>query len=98
MTEPTRRVLPGERFLTNTKKSKKFHKTLYFYVLIGIVAGCLVGWLFPNFGTSLKPLGDGFIKLIRMLVAPIVFFTVVTGIAKVGDLKRIGRLGLKSLF
>jgi aerobic C4-dicarboxylate transport protein len=64
---------------------------------VGIIAGVAVGRFFPNFGTSLKPLGDGFLKLIRMLVAPVVFFTVVTGIAKFGDLKRLGRVGLKSI-
>jgi aerobic C4-dicarboxylate transport protein len=76
---------------------KGFARTLYFRVLVGIVAGVAVGQLFPHFGSSLKPLGDGFIRLIRMLVAPVVFFTVVTGIAKVGDLRRLGRVGLKSL-
>ena len=74
-----------------------FFRTLYFRVMVGIVAGLFVGYLFPNFGASLKPLGDGFLKLIRMLVAPVIFFTVVTGIAKVGDLRRLGRVGLKSL-
>ncbi len=54
-------------------------------------------YFYPKVGASLKPLGDGFIKLIRMLVAPVVYFAVVTGIAKVGDLRRLGRVGLKSL-
>jgi aerobic C4-dicarboxylate transport protein len=66
-------------------------------VLVGIVAGVVVGRFFPSFGASLKPLGDGFLKLIRMLVAPVVFLTVVSGIAKFGDLRRLGRVGLKSL-
>lgn len=83
--------------MSDPRSSKSFVRTLYFRVLVGIVAGVAVGYLFPNFGASLKPLGDGFLKLIRMLVAPIVFFTVVTGIAKVGDLRRLGRVGLKSL-
>lgn len=77
--------------------SKRFFQTLYFRVLVGIIAGVVIGRFFPHFGTALKPLGDGFLKLIRMLVAPIVFFTVVTGIAKFGDLKRLGRVGLKSI-
>jgi aerobic C4-dicarboxylate transport protein len=66
-------------------------------VLVGIIAGVVVACLFPKFGASLKPLSDGFLKLIRMLVAPVVFFTVVTGIAKFGNLRRLGRVGLKSL-
>ncbi len=83
--------------MSQPSNSKGFVRTLYFRVLVGIVTGVAVGFLFPHFGASLKPLGDGFLKLIRMLVAPIVFFTVVTGIAKVGDLRRLGRVGLKSL-
>jgi aerobic C4-dicarboxylate transport protein len=83
--------------LSEARSSKSFLQTLYFRVLVGIVAGVIVGYFFPNFGASLKPLGDGFLKLIRMLVAPVVFFTVVTGIAKFGDLRRLGRVGLKSL-
>jgi aerobic C4-dicarboxylate transport protein len=81
----------------SSKSPKSFLKTLYFRVLVGIIAGVVVGCFFPKFGGSLKPLGDGFLKLIRMLVAPVVFFTVVTGIAKFGDLRRLGRVGLKSL-
>jgi aerobic C4-dicarboxylate transport protein len=72
-------------------------RTLYFRVLVGIVAGVLAGLLWPKFGVELKPLGDGFLKLIKMLVAPIVFFTVVTGISGAGDLRRLGRVGLKAL-
>jgi aerobic C4-dicarboxylate transport protein len=83
--------------LSEARSSKRFFQTLYFRVLVGIIAGVAVGRFFPNFGASLKPLGDGFLKLIRMLVAPVVFFTVVTGIAKFGDLKRLGRVGLKSI-
>ena len=83
--------------MSHSRSSTSFVRTLYFRVLVGIVAGVVVGFLFPHFGASLKPVGDGFLKLIRMLVAPIVFFTVVTGIAKVGDLRRLGRVGLKSL-
>ena len=60
--------------------------------------GILVGYLFPDFGKSLKPLGDGFIKLIKMMIAPIIFCTVVHGVASVGDLKKLGRVGLKTLF
>ena len=57
----------------------------------------LIGWLWPEFGANLKPLADGFIKLIKMLIAPIIFCTVVIGIAHVGDLKAVGRIGVKAL-
>ena len=74
-----------------------FHRTLYFRVLVGIVAGVFVGFLFPAFAQSLKPLGDGFIKLIRMMIAPIIFLTVVVGIANIGDSRRLGRVAGKAL-
>lgn len=71
--------------------------TLYVQVLAAIVLGALVGFVEPSWGVALQPLGDGFIKLIKMLIAPLIFVTVVAGIAGMGDLKRIGRVGLKSL-
>ena len=74
-----------------------FWKTLYFRVIIGIVAGTLVGIFFPKFGESMKPLGDAFIKLIRMMIAPIIFLSVVVGIAGIGDVKKLGRVGVKAL-
>ncbi len=70
---------------------------LYFQVILATVLGVVVGFFFPHFGATLKPLGDAFIKLIRMLLAPIIFGTVVVGIAKMGNLKEVGRVGLKSL-
>jgi aerobic C4-dicarboxylate transport protein len=66
-------------------------------VLVGLVAGIAVGFLAPRVGESLKPLGDGFIKLVRMLVPPIIFLTVVTGIASMGDTRKLGRVGVKAL-
>ena len=71
--------------------------TLYLQVLSAIVVGVLVGYLWPDFGASLKPLGDGFIKLVKMLIAPIIFATVVVGLAGMGDLKKDGRVGGKAL-
>ncbi len=71
--------------------------TLYLQVLLAIAAGVCVGHFAPGIGTSLQPLGDGFIRLIKMLVAPLIFCTIVTGIAGAGDLKRVGRVGLKAL-
>jgi aerobic C4-dicarboxylate transport protein len=74
-----------------------WYRLLYLQVLAAVVLGALVGCGFPHFGQSLKPLGDGFVKLIKMMIAPIIFCTVVHGIASMGDLKRIGRIGAKSL-
>ncbi len=76
---------------------KRFAKSLYLQVLVAVALGALIGHLFPAFGASLKPLGDAFIKLVKMLIAPIVFATVVTGIAKMGDLRKVGRVGLKGI-
>ena len=70
---------------------------LYFQVLVGIVLGVLVGYLWPATGAALRPLGDGFIKLIRMMIAPIIFTTVIVGIAKMGDMKSVGRIGVRAL-
>jgi aerobic C4-dicarboxylate transport protein len=78
-------------------RAKRLFSALYFQVLIGIVVGGLVGYLSPHAGVALKPLGDGFIKLIKMVLGPIVFLTVVLGIARMGDIKRVGRVGLKAL-
>jgi aerobic C4-dicarboxylate transport protein len=75
----------------------KFYRSLYFRVIAGIVLGVLLGVFYPRAAEAMKPLGDGFIKLIRMMIAPIIFFTVVVGIAGIGDLKKLGRVGLKSL-
>jgi aerobic C4-dicarboxylate transport protein len=76
---------------------KRLVRSLYVQVLVAVALGALLGMLNPALGAALKPLGDGFIKLVKMLIAPIVFTTVVTGIAKMGDLKRVGRIGLKGI-
>src|SRR5256886_478206 len=68
-------------------------RTLYFQVLVAIAAGVLLGILWPHLAQSLKPLGDGFIKLIRLLIAPIIFCTVVTGIAGMAKLRDVGKAG-----
>src|SRR5437762_397915 len=90
---------------------KPFYAQLYFWVLIGMVLGVFVGYFIPEskpltlrlFGhdfnfdaTQLKPISDAFLRLIRMMVAPIIFTTVVTGIAGMGNLKRLGRIGVKA--
>lgn len=72
-------------------------KNLTVQVITGILLGIAVGFLFPEFGTKLKVLADGFIKLIKMVIAPIIFFTVVIGIGNMGDLKKVGRIGGKAL-
>jgi aerobic C4-dicarboxylate transport protein len=72
-------------------------KSLYLQVILAVIVGALLGHFFPAAGEKMKPFGDGFIRLVKMLIAPIVFATVVTGIAKMGDLKKVGRVGLEVL-
>ena len=72
-------------------------RSLYFWVLIGIAAGIAVGWLWPTAGQSLEPLGLGFVKLVKMVIPPVIFLTIVTGIAGMADLKAFGRVGAKAL-
>lgn len=76
---------------------KPWYRVLYVQVLIAVTVGIAIGYFFPDLGKSLKPLGEGFIKLVKMMIAPIIFCTVVHGIASMGDLKKLGRVGLKSL-
>ena len=71
---------------------------LYVQVVAGVVLGMAAGLLFPRFGSTLKPVGDAFIALVRMMIAPVVFCTLVHGMASMGDLKKLGRLGLKTVF
>ncbi|HZL69475.1 MAG TPA: dicarboxylate/amino acid:cation symporter [Candidatus Limnocylindrales bacterium] len=78
-------------------KGKRIYKNLYFQVLTAIVMGALLGHFYPETGADMKPLGDGFIKLIKMIIAPIIFCTVVTGIAGMEDMKKVGRVGVKAL-
>lgn len=73
------------------------HKSLYFWVIVAIVSGVALGHFAPSTGAAMKPLADGFIKLIKMMIGPIVFCTVVTGIAGMRSLKNAGRVGLKAL-
>src|SRR3954447_24751184 len=76
---------------------KPFYTHLYVQVLTAIVLGILLGHFYPQLGEAMKPLGDGFIKLIKMLIAPIIFCTVVHGIASMEDMKKVGRVGVKAL-
>ncbi|MGF6597220.1 aerobic C4-dicarboxylate transport protein [Paraburkholderia sp. GAS448] len=74
-----------------------FYKVLYVQVLLAIAAGVLLGHLYPQYATAMKPLGDAFIRLIRMIIGPVIFCTVVTGISSMSDLKKVGRVGGKAL-
>ena len=73
------------------------YKYLYFQVIVAIIIGILLGHFQQTLGSSMKPLGDGFIKLIKMIIAPIIFCTVVIGIASMGDVKKVGRVGGKAV-
>jgi aerobic C4-dicarboxylate transport protein len=76
---------------------KPLYKVLYVQVLFAICCGVLLGYFYPSGGEAMKPLGEGFIKLIKMIIAPIIFCTVVTGIAGMEDMKKVGRVGAKAL-
>src|SRR5918911_337033 len=75
----------------------KWYQHLYVQVLTAIALGVLLGHFYPQLGEAMKPLGDAFIKAIKMIIAPIIFFTVVHGIASMKDMKKVGRVGLKAL-
>jgi aerobic C4-dicarboxylate transport protein len=79
--------------------AKPWYKILYLQVLIAILLGIVIGWLWPNLATNdwIKALGDGFIKLIKMVIAPIIFCTVVSGISHIQDARKVGRVGVKAL-
>jgi aerobic C4-dicarboxylate transport protein len=76
-----------------TSHKRSIYRSLYFQVLVAITCSALLGAFAPSIGAAMKPLGDGFIKLIKMIIAPIIFCTVVIGIAGAGDLKKVGKTG-----
>jgi aerobic C4-dicarboxylate transport protein len=78
-------------------KKKKFYSSLLFQVSVGIIVGVTLGFVNPDIAKQLKPLGIGFIKMIKMMIGPIIFGTIVVGIAKMGDMKKVGRVGVKAL-
>ena len=82
---------------STTRTRSPWYTNLFVQLLVGIVGGITLGWLWPTVGSELKPIGDTFVKLIEMLIAPLIFTVVVTGIAKVGDVKAVGRIGVKAL-
>jgi aerobic C4-dicarboxylate transport protein len=81
-----------------TTARRPWYTVLYIQVLLAIALGIIIGHFFPNAGVALKPLGDGFISLIKMMIAPVIFCTVVHGIGSMRDLKKVGRVGVKTLF
>ena len=83
--------------MENPVARKPWYRVLYLQVLVAVALGIAVGYFWPGFGKSLKPLGDGFVKLVKMMIAPIIFCTVVHGIASMGDLRKLGRVGAKTL-
>src|SRR5213079_3671791 len=89
--------MEASRATSVAEPHKPFYTHLYVQVLTAIVLGVLLGHFYPQLGEQMKPLGDGFIKLIKMLIAPIIFCTVVHGIASMEDMKKVGRVGLKAL-
>ena len=84
-------AIPARPAHPATHAAKPFYTVLYVQVLIGIALGALFGWLLPDYATSdwVKALGDGFVKLIKMLIAPIIFCTVVSGIAHISDARKV---------
>ena len=72
---------------------KTIFKSLYFQVIVAIIIGVSLGHFYPETGAAMKPLGDGFIKLIKMIIAPIIFCTIVVGIAGMEDMKKVGKTG-----
>ena len=83
--------------MTAAARKSPLYKVLYVQVLFAIVVGVVLGNFWPETGAAMRPLGDGFIRLVRMMIAPIIFSVVVAGIAKIGDLKAVGRIGVKAL-
>ena len=81
-----------------TKTRRPWYSVLYIQVLIAIAIGIFIGHFWPDLGKALKPLGDGFISLIKMMIGPVIFCTVVHGIGSMRDLKKVGRVGVKTLF
>ncbi len=79
------------------KEKMPFYRVLYFQVVVAIIIGVLLGHFYPSIATDMKPLGDAFIKLIKMVIGPIIFLTVVTGISSIGDMRKVGKVGLKAI-
>jgi len=89
--------LPGKSAATKPKARLPFYRDLSFQVLAGMALGIVTGYIFPKFGIDLQPVGDAFIRVIQMLIGPIIFCTVCSGIAGVSDFKKVGRVAIKAL-
>src|SRR5580658_4574121 len=83
--------------MDNSFSRKPWYRILYIQVLVAVFLGIVVGYVNPGLGKSLKPLGDGFINLVKMIIAPIIFCTIVHGIASMADAKKLGRIAIKAL-
>ena len=81
---------------TAPARKTRWYRQLYFWVLTAIVVGILVGWLAPSTGVAMEPIGTTFVNAMKMLIGPIVFLTIVGGIASVADLKKVGMTGMKA--
>src|ERR1700731_2112589 len=75
---------------------KPWYRQQYFYIIAATILGSLLGWRYPGVGIDLKPLGDAFISLLTMTIAPLIFLVVVTGIAQAGDIRSVGRIGARA--
>jgi len=90
------RIPSGDTHAT-PHKPKKFYQALYFQVVVGLAIGILVGHFWPDVGAALKPLGDAFVKIVKMMIAPVVFCTIVSGITSLSDTREIGKTLVKSM-
>ena len=88
---------PGAPAPAAARTKKPLHKSLFVQILIAVCLGIGIGHFWPDIGSGLRPLGDGFIQLIKMIIAPLIFLVIVTGISAVGDVKAVGRVGVKAL-
>ena len=88
---------PNREDQTKALRATPWHQHLYARVLIAIIAGVIVGYAFPAFGIALKPLGDAFISLVKMIIAPVIFLTVVTGLGGMNDMGKVGSVFGKAL-
>ena len=91
--------MSGTTTATIATQKKPFYQILYVQVLVAIVLGIIVGWITPEFAKNdwIKAMGDGFVKLIKMAIAPIIFCTVVSGISHISEVKKVGRVAIKAL-
>jgi Na+/H+-dicarboxylate symporter len=93
----TSEIPPRRSAARSTARKTPFYRKLYLQVLMAVVLGAALGYAYPAFAISLKPYGDAFVRAIRVVVAPIIFTTIVVGIAKMGDIRRVANVGIKAL-